>query len=129
LRKQTLTLGHGKALLSVEDPVQRQRLFEEVLEKKLSVRDTESRAQEIRDAGAPRAGEPGAAPPASDKKKALAHRMATLSDNLTMSLSTRVELKGSDRRGKIIVHYGSREDLERILAGMQNRDIWQQGKI
>ncbi|MCC7440123.1 MAG: ParB/RepB/Spo0J family partition protein [Bdellovibrionales bacterium] len=128
LRKQTLSFGHGKVLLSVDNAEVRSRLFREISERKLSVREAEKRATELQEEAQRR----GEAAPASGAKSAqkqqLADRLSLLSADLTRTLSARVELKGSDRRGKIVVHYGTREDLDRLLAAMQNREIWQPGR-
>ena len=41
LRKSVLTFGHGRALLSVADPVKRMEVRNKIVEKSLSVRETE----------------------------------------------------------------------------------------
>jgi hypothetical protein len=52
-------------------------------------------------------------------KTSLSQRLANLSRELAHFWSTKVEVKGSDRRGKIVIHYSSRQELDRILEGMQ----------
>jgi hypothetical protein len=44
-----------------------------------------------------------------------------LGQELTRQWSTRVELKGSERRGKVVIHYASRQELDRVIEAMQNR--------
>jgi hypothetical protein len=46
-------------------------------------------------------------------------RLQSIAQELTRHWSTRVEVKGSDRRGKIVLHFASRQELDRILEAMQ----------
>jgi hypothetical protein len=50
-------------------------------------------------------------------------RMNALSQELTRKFSTRIEFKGSEKKGKIQIHYGSREELDRILDTLQNSKV------
>jgi ParB family chromosome partitioning protein len=120
LKRQILSFGHGKALLSVEDNDVRLRVRAEVVQKRLSVRDTEALVEAFKQRA--KAGENGAAAGngAASSLTPIQSRLATLSQELTRQMSTRVEIKGSERKGKIVLHYGSRQELDRILAAMQN---------
>lgn len=119
LRKQLLTFGHGKALLGLDDHESRMKARAQILENKLSVRDTEALVEAIKNTakaggeGQDSAGEP--LPPL----KAVAQRMMNLSRELARYWAAKVEIKGNEKRGKIVIHYSSRADLERILQGMQ----------
>ena len=62
---------------------------------------------------------------ASDESTPLRSRLASLAQELTRRWSTKIDIKGSDMRGKIVVHYRSRQDLDRVLGAMQNSNIWQ----
>lgn len=117
LRKNVLTFGHGKALLGVEDSDQRLWVRAQVVSKKLSVRETEALVDRLKagvsqDSAAP-------APTIVDQKDPVRARLANLSQDLTRHFSARVEIKGSDKRGKIVLHYTSRLELERLLASVQ----------
>ena len=57
----------------------------------------------------------------SAAKTPVQSRLQSLSQELTRQWSTRVEIKGSERRGKIVLHYANRQELDRILAAMQNQ--------
>ncbi|MBC7692990.1 MAG: ParB/RepB/Spo0J family partition protein [Methylotenera sp.] len=119
LKRQILSFGHGKALLSLEDHELRLRARAQIVEQKLSVRESEAlvdqyKRQAANGEGGVQAGASGA--PA----KPVQSRIATLSQNLTRHLSTKVEIRGTEKKGKIVLHYGSREELERILGVMQN---------
>lgn len=122
LKKETITFGHGKVLLSVEDPEKRVALYRQMLDEKLSVRESERRAENLK--GGAMAGAT-TKDPSSGKVSAIKNRFAQLSTDLSHQWSTRVELKGGERKGKVVIHYSSRQDLERILTAMQNEKQWQ----
>ena len=121
LKNEILSRGHGKVLLSLEDfHEQRMELYKEIKSKGLSVRMAEARANELKT----NAVKKNPVVVAKKPKSKLAERMANLSLELTRNMTTRVEVKGSERRGKIVVHYSTRQDLDRILTGMQNQEVW-----
>ena len=117
LKRQILSFGHGKALLSSDDNDLRLRARAIIIEKKLSVRDTESLIEQLKrhalEAGT------SSQKPVTPTLTPVQMRFSSLSQELTRHWSARVEFKGSERRGKVVIHYGSRQELERILATMQ----------
>lgn len=116
LKRQILSFGHGKALLGLEDNDLRLRARAQIVEKRLSVRDAEMLVDHLKK------GEAGNSSQSEQPTKPLTRtgqRFQSLSQELTRQWSTRVEVKGSERRGKIVLHYGSRQDLDRILEAMQ----------
>lgn len=118
LKKEQLSFGHGKVLLSLDDPDQRMKVRKEILEKGLSVRDTEALIHSIKN---PKTGENNSLP-VKEPATALARRLFGLAQDLTRQWSTKVEVKGSEKRGKIIIHYGSRQDFDRILQNFQETE-------
>ena len=122
LRRQVRSFGHGKAVLGLEDNDQRLLARAEVIEKRLSVRDTEGLVDRMKK-GVPASGEAGALPPPAADGKNLTpvqQRLSNLSQSLTRLWSSRVEIKGSDRKGKLVFHYANRQELERLLQSLQN---------
>ncbi|MGZ3650746.1 MAG: ParB/RepB/Spo0J family partition protein [Bdellovibrionota bacterium] len=108
LRKGALTFGHGRALLSVTDPVKRMDLRNRIVEKNLSVRETERMvAEAILDA----AEQQGTQEKPENPVKA---ELKEFSDRLGRALGTRVKTKGDKYRGSIVIDYFSKEDLDRI---------------
>jgi ParB family chromosome partitioning protein len=120
LKSQALSFGHGKALLGVEDSTLRLRLRDQILQEKLSVRATEERIERLKNPAPQENSSQAVAAPMT----ALESRLANLSRDLTHQWQTRVEVRGSERRGKIVFHYGSRQELDRILGAMQNEKVW-----
>lgn len=114
LKKQNLSFGHGKALLGLDDADLRIRARNQIIEKRLSVRDTEALVDSMKQKK-----EPGSTPDKPELNDPLSQRFATLSQDLGRKWSTRIEVKGTEKRGKIVIHYGSRQELDRIIEGMQ----------
>jgi ParB family chromosome partitioning protein len=114
LKSETISLGHAKVLLGVDDLSIRLQLLQSIIQKQLSVRDTENSIQEMskqkQEGTAPSVGDaPQATTPAKE-------RLRNLSLDLTRQLGARTEFRGSERRGKIILHYTNRQDLEKIIS-------------
>lgn len=122
LKKGSLSLGHGKAILMLEDPDARLELRRKIIEGRLSVRQAEALAQQAKAGGAAVSAVAGSSAKPADPVQS---RLQALSQSLTRLWSAKVEIKGGRKRGKIVLQYDSAEQLERILAGMQNSTLWQ----
>lgn len=118
LKDQKLSFGHGKALLSASDQVICMRARNLALEKGLNVRDLEALVQQLNlntQSGAPAsiaAGDPTHNDP-------LKLRLRNLALEIGRKFSLKAEIKGSDKSGKIVMHYRSREELDRLLQSLQ----------
>ncbi|MFV0134854.1 ParB/RepB/Spo0J family partition protein [Streptomyces sp. HMX87] len=106
-----LSAGHARALLSVEDTEEQDRLAHRIVAEGLSVRSVEeivtlmgSRPQKAPRAKGPRAG--------ARVTPALSELATRLSDRF----ETRVKVDLGQKKGKITVEFASVEDLERILG-------------
>ena len=106
-----LTAGHARALLGLDDPAAQERLATRIVAEGLSVRAVEE---------AVHLGETGSAPVgervtrATPRSPAAAELQARLSDYF----ETRVRVDLGRRKGKIVVEFGSLDDLERIVEIM-----------
>lgn len=122
LKKGALTFGHGKCLAAIEDPELRFRAHAEIIEKGLSVRETEALVAELKEKKA--ASETKKETDATLKFDPTVSRLRALSQELTRSMGAKVQIQGTDKKGKIQIFYGSREDLDRILNSLQNESVW-----
>ena len=115
LKKGALTRGHAKALLSLEDVADRDRLAREVLEKNLSVRQTEKTAQEKKHAHFQKNAPAGAS---SDKNSSSSIDVALmkLTQELTRRYMAKVDIKGTPKSGQVQIHFSSKEELNRIFG-------------
>jgi ParB family transcriptional regulator, chromosome partitioning protein len=108
LRARRLTMGHARALLSLDSPAEQLKLRSEILAHSWSVRTTEAGVQRKQRHVARRAGRRSA-------------ELTALEDSLRESLATRVRLVGSERAGRIEIVYTSAEDLERLTELITGR--------
>jgi len=108
LRAGRLTMGHARALLSLDSPAEQLKLRSEILAHSWSVRTTEAGVQRKQGHVARRAGRRSA-------------ELTALEDSLRESLATRVRLVGSERAGRIEIVYTSAEDLERLTELITGR--------
>ncbi|MFF4015551.1 ParB/RepB/Spo0J family partition protein [Streptomyces sp. NPDC001843] len=106
-----LSAGHARALLSVEDPEEQERLAYRVVAEGLSVRSVEeivtlmgSRPKRTQRSKGPRAG------------SVLSPALNELATRLSDRFETRVKVDLGQQKGKITVEFASPEDLDRILS-------------
>jgi ParB family chromosome partitioning protein len=102
LRAGRLTMGHARALLSLDSPAEQLRLREQILAHSWSVRTTEEGVQAKR-------GRP------ARRQLRRSPELAAVEDALRVALATRVRLVGSERAGRIEIAYSSREELDRLV--------------
>ncbi len=112
LRNGSMDEGHARALLSVPDKAERKRVFERVISEKLSVRDVEALAKTFNKSSSKRN------KTAETKNPEVSQAEA----ELERALGAKVEIiPGPDHRvGKIILHYYSLEDFDRIVFKLKN---------
>ena len=102
-----LTTGHGKALLSVKSRAKQYDLAQEVVKKKMSVRQTEKAAREI-EAGAKKKA-------AKTAKKGSDPYIRDMEERMAEAVGTKVRVVGNPRRkGKIEIEYYSGDELDRL---------------
>lgn len=109
-----LSAGHARALLGLEVGADVQEsLAARVVAEGLSVRATEEAVTLANR-------EPeAAAPPAPRRKPMVAPGLQDVAERLSDSFDTRVSVSLGKRKGKIVVEFGSVDDLERIVGLMQ----------
>ncbi len=101
LRRREIMMGHGRALMAIEDEKAQTELLASVLEKSLSVRATE---ELVRKYGSPKITK---LDPKDPSKKVL-----SAIDDLEQGLNRKVQLKANqDGSGSITVTYNSTKDL------------------
>lgn len=106
-----LSAGHGRALVPLASDPLAERVAQEVAAAGMSVRETE-RLVRRRGAALPGRGAPGA-------RRAGAPGAAELAERLSEALGTRVGITlGARGKGRMVVEFGSAEDLKRISAAI-----------
>ncbi len=111
LQNKTISMGHARALLSLESPAQQIRLFKEIQKNGYSVRQVEELVKTAKDhdeASSSKKGNAG--------KKSLPAEFNVLQKRLSDFFNTKVEMSCSAKgRGKISIPFSSEEELERII--------------
>ncbi len=111
LQNKTISMGHARALLSLESPAQQIRLFKEIQKNGYSVRQVEElvkTAKDHDDVSSSKKGNAG--------KKSLPAEFNVLQKRLSDFFNTKVEMSCSAKgRGKISIPFSSEEELERII--------------
>jgi ParB family transcriptional regulator, chromosome partitioning protein len=116
LKRQILSFGHGKVLLSLDDQDLRLRARAQIVQKKLSVRETEQLVEALRRG---QSVETPAAPSDASPLSPVQARFRQLALDLTRAWSSRVEIKGTEKRGKITINYANRQELEKLISRLQ----------
>lgn len=107
-----LSAGHARALLSLEaGPEAQEELATRIVAEGLSVRATEE-AVTLANRG-------GAATPTAPRRKPIQMPgLQDVADKLSTAFDTRVTVSLGKRKGKIVVEFGSVDDLQRIIDVM-----------
>ena len=106
MRDGFISMGHGRALINIENQEIQLDIYAKVLKNKLSVRDTEALVRNFRSPD----------PQVPKKAKELPKYAREAKKDLSNVLSSKVALKISKTgSGQFVVPFKSREDLERIL--------------
>jgi ParB family transcriptional regulator, chromosome partitioning protein len=120
---RTLSAGHARAVASLEDPVQQERLADRIVAEGLTVRMAEELAQRIKN------GEPLLGPDERQRSRVRpamqAPGMADLAERLSDRLETRVRVQLGKRKGKVLIEFATLDDLQRICdaIGLQQRAV------
>ena len=115
MRDGFLSMGHGRALINIEDTQTQLEIYEKILANSLSVRETEKLVRELQD-GKPETKAATSAPTVSrDIKKSIKE----FSDRLNAKVDVKVSKKGS---GKLIIPFTSQDDLNRIKKIIQGEE-------
>lgn len=100
-----ISKGHAIAILQIEDKSAQKKLIEEVINKKLSVRELEKIIRKRRKIKKIEKAE----------KRKKSPFINEIEQKLTYKFNTKVEIKGDLNKGKIIIEYFSKDFLENLL--------------
>ncbi|WP_373059134.1 ParB/RepB/Spo0J family partition protein [Zunongwangia sp. H14] len=112
MRDGFMSMGHGRALINVTDPQLQLDIYEKVLERSLSVRDTEKLVREMQEGKSGRNKTTKASSVAPVYRKGIKE----FSEYLGAKVDVKVSKKGS---GKLTIPFNSEEDFNRIKKLIQ----------
>lgn len=114
---EKLTMGHARCLISVEDPELQKKIALEIIDRNLSVRETEKLMKKLQKMQE-------AADEEEKKEKedmALTAIYENIAEQMKTILGTKVEIRRKDRdKGKIEIEYYSQDELDRLLQLMKS---------
>ncbi len=109
LKNKSLSMGHARAIAGVDDIVLQIAISKEVIDQKLSVRQTEALVKKY-------TGKPTAKKAKSDPAHSLPLAYKKLQDQLSSDMETKVQIKRkSNGHGEIVIHYYNDDDLNRLI--------------
>ena len=117
MEEGSLAMGHGRAILAVDDPVKAADLAREAAAKGWSVRETEKRIREI---------QPGDSAPTEEQGAAKAERdpaIDVLEETLGAHLGARVAIQWKGKgAGAIRIAFSGVRDLERVFEAVTGKE-------
>jgi ParB family chromosome partitioning protein len=114
LAEGKISAGHGRALLGLGDAEAQRNLALRAAAEELTVRDVEDAVRSFLDTPSG-----GAAAPRAEPKTPTVPEPSALSEVeeiLAEQLATRVQIQMTRKRGRIVIEFGSADDLERIVS-------------
>jgi len=97
-----LSMGHARVLAGVPNGTDQRKLHARILQKGLSVRQAEDLIKKSKGRG--------------KSKKAIPDAyMQSLADSLKRSLGTKVDIVKKGKQGKVVIHFYSDDELDRLL--------------
>jgi len=108
IRDDKITMGHARAIITLDNPEQQLFITKQIVEKELSVREVEKMVRIIVN-------------PEDKKnkknKKTLPETYNVFKNKLSTKFESKVEIKRNNRgKGNIIINFNSDKDFERILS-------------
>lgn len=100
-----LSAGHARSLVIVTNPEVQLKLAEQVMASKLTVRDMENAVKEL---------SKNTKKATKTKTKELSEEMREFVDIMERKFSTKINISGNEKKGKIIINYYNSDDLDRI---------------
>lgn len=116
LQERTVDMGHARALLALDSPVQQLELYHRIQKEDLSVRRVEELAKAMAEAG-----NEGVAKKSRAKQEKAGEDFDLLKQHLTAFFKTDVQLTCNAKgKGKIAIPFKNEKELERIMALLDN---------
>jgi ParB family chromosome partitioning protein len=106
-----LSMGHARALLGTESKAQQIRVWQTILAKNLSVRQTENLIKRTKVVQA----KPADSPPTTEQI-----HFADLASELSRHFGTKVEIRKRGKAGRVSIEFYSDTDLDRLIRLLKN---------
>lgn len=119
-----ISMGHARAILGIENGELQEKVAEEIVKSDLSVREIENWVRRLKGEEVEETGEGG------KEQKSLAPQTLpkqaeykNLEEELKKALKTKVIIKSKGKKGKIIVHFSTKEELDNLYSRLKGVDF------
>lgn len=110
LEKNQITESHGRLLLTIDDPALREKLFRDLMERRLTTRELKNRVRAVK-------------PSAKEEKEiALPPELKMLQEKLSAELGAPVEIRRYGKSGRITINFYSEEELKNIIDRLASEE-------
>jgi ParB family chromosome partitioning protein len=110
IRNKSLTMGHARTLVNIEDPTKQINIFYHVIQEDLSVRATEELVRHFQSQAAKD-------PARGEMRKKLNSEYEELAGQLSKLFASEVQFRINEKgRGKIVIPFSDNDEMERIIA-------------
>jgi len=113
LAERRIQAGHGRALLSLGDAEAQKTLATRIAAEDVSVREVEELVRNYLEHPAGHVDRPATLEAVTEPR---VNQLAEVEEILSEQLATRVSIQMGKRRGRIVVEFGSADDLDRIVS-------------
>lgn len=110
----SLTMGHARALLGVENSAQQLAAWRAVVKKGLSVRETEALIRTLKNEKKR---------PRVPRKSSEDRYLMSLAEDLSRHFGTKITIKKQGQRGKVQIEFYSNDDLDRLIGRLRQTKI------
>ncbi len=109
IRDEQITMGHARALISIESNEKKLSILNQIIDNDLSVRDTEELARDSKEVDKK-------TPKTKSKKAELPEKFKAAKKSFAEKLNTKVDLtRNNNGAGNIVIKFKSEEEFDRIL--------------
>ena len=116
IRHNKLSMGHARPLINIKDLKNQIEIYYRIIDEELPVRKVEDIVRELNE-------QPKKSIKNTSKRLYLPEEYVQLKDHLAKYFDTNIEFKLNEKgKGKIIIHFESNEDLERIIGVIDKLD-------
>lgn len=112
ITKNTLSMGHARALLGATTPAQQKEAWRRIVSQNLSVRAAEALVKKLKERKPTKARRAGT-------RTSENIYLESLADDLSRQLGTRVRIIMRGDRGRLEIEFYSNDDLERLIARLK----------
>lgn len=108
LREEKISMGHARALITIESPEQMLQLFHEMLSQHLSVRSVEEKVRQTK--------ETGQVPTEGQRPISFIDEFETYQHTLGQRYNSKIQFRAKGDRGEIVIPFRGKSELERLIA-------------